>query len=176
MSRYVAKSIYNNWCRTFWPHRPLSTAYKTDAVRVFFTQLTKAYTAETSCISCYWFCYVSALLNAKLILGRAVLTDVCWYIVMSIRELAIQNLYYTTTWMLAMYTISLVKRHHESTVYENALYSCKCRQEIVNQGTIVPQLQKCRVYAHCIRHQMHNSWVGLAQKAATPYTRSNSMR
>ena len=24
------------------------------------TQLTKAYVAETSCISCYWFCYVSA--------------------------------------------------------------------------------------------------------------------
>ena len=24
------------------------------------TQLTKAYTAETSCISCYWFCYVFA--------------------------------------------------------------------------------------------------------------------
>ena len=26
----------------------------------FCTQLTKAYVAETSCISCYWFCYISA--------------------------------------------------------------------------------------------------------------------
>ena len=29
-------------------------------LKQFCTQLTKAYVAETSCISCYWFCYVSA--------------------------------------------------------------------------------------------------------------------
>ena len=28
--------------------------------KTFCTQLTKAYMAEVSCISCYWFCYVSA--------------------------------------------------------------------------------------------------------------------
>ena len=28
--------------------------------KLFCTQLTKAYVAETSCISCHWFCYVSA--------------------------------------------------------------------------------------------------------------------
>ena len=33
-------------------------AYK--LLKQFCTQLTKAYLAETSCISCYWFCYVSA--------------------------------------------------------------------------------------------------------------------
>ena len=41
----IRSTINNNRCRTFWPRRPLSNAYK--------TQLTKAYMAETSCISCY---------------------------------------------------------------------------------------------------------------------------
>ena len=51
----IHSRINNNDCRMFRPRRPLSTAYKT-----FCTQLTKAYMAETSCISCYWFCYISA--------------------------------------------------------------------------------------------------------------------
>ena len=38
----IRSRINNNWCRTFWSRRPLSTAYKT----VFN--------------SCYWFCYVTA--------------------------------------------------------------------------------------------------------------------
>ena len=51
----IRSRIHNNWCSTFWPHRPLSTAYKQ-----FCMPLTKAYVAKASCISCYWFCYVSA--------------------------------------------------------------------------------------------------------------------
>ena len=47
--------INNNWCRTFRPCRPLSTACK-----AFCRQLTKAYAAKMSCIICYWFCYLSA--------------------------------------------------------------------------------------------------------------------
>ena len=42
VSRYVAESITTD-CRTFWPRRPLSTAYKP------VHELTKAYTAKTSC-------------------------------------------------------------------------------------------------------------------------------
>ena len=34
--------------------------YFADHGTLFCTQLTKAYAAETSCICCYWFCYVSA--------------------------------------------------------------------------------------------------------------------
>ena len=54
--------INNNWCTTFRPRRPLSTAYKSFEFWVyeFCMQLTKAYVAKTSCISCHWFCYVSA--------------------------------------------------------------------------------------------------------------------
>ena len=43
----IRSRINNNWCRTFRRGQ-------------FCTQLTKAYVAETSHISCYWFCYVSA--------------------------------------------------------------------------------------------------------------------
>ena len=63
----IRSRIANNWCRTFWPHWPLSTVYSfvqfctvLYSFVQFCTQLTKAYVAETSCISCYWFCYVSA--------------------------------------------------------------------------------------------------------------------
>ena len=42
----IRSRINNNWCRTFQLQ--------------FCMQLTKAYVAETSCIICYWFCYVSA--------------------------------------------------------------------------------------------------------------------
>ena len=48
----IRSRINNNCCRMFRPRRPLSTE--------FCMQLTKAYVAETSCISCYWFCYLSA--------------------------------------------------------------------------------------------------------------------
>ena len=41
--KQIRSRINNNWCRTFQPRRPLSTAYKT-----FCTQLTKAYVAKTS--------------------------------------------------------------------------------------------------------------------------------
>ena len=63
VSRYVHSRINNNWCRTYRPHRPLSTAYITVKLYktvLFCTQSIKAYAAETSCISCYWFCYISA--------------------------------------------------------------------------------------------------------------------
>ena len=49
MSRHIAESITIDVRRTFRPHRLLPTA-----------QLAKAYVAKTSCISCYWFCYISA--------------------------------------------------------------------------------------------------------------------
>ena len=51
----IRSRINNNWYKTFWPHRPLSTACK-----MFCTQLAMAHVAETSCISRYWFCYISA--------------------------------------------------------------------------------------------------------------------
>ena len=47
--------INNNWCRASRPHRPLSTAYKT-----IWYAVDKGLRGRTSCISCYWFCYVSA--------------------------------------------------------------------------------------------------------------------
>ena len=48
----IHSRINNNWlidCRTFWPHRALSTVYRTDFVTEFCTQLTKAYGANMSC-------------------------------------------------------------------------------------------------------------------------------
>ena len=53
----IRSRINNNWRRMFQPCRPLSTVYKACCC-VFCMQLTKAYMAETFCISCYWFCSV----------------------------------------------------------------------------------------------------------------------
>ena len=42
----IRSRINNNWCRTFQLRGPLST-------------IRTKHVAETSCISCYWFCYVA---------------------------------------------------------------------------------------------------------------------
>ena len=55
VSWYVAESIATN-CRMFWPHRSISTAYKT----VLYAVDTKATQSNRPAISCYWFCYESA--------------------------------------------------------------------------------------------------------------------
>ena len=54
VSRYVAESITTD--AGHFGHVGLCQL----RTKLFCTQLTKAYVAETSCISCYWFCYVSA--------------------------------------------------------------------------------------------------------------------
>ena len=54
VSRYIAESITTD--AGCFGHVGLCQL----RTKLFCTQLTKAYVAETSCISCYWFCYVSA--------------------------------------------------------------------------------------------------------------------